>query len=94
MYKYIKTLSQGQVIRSFFPFSESYITFVQKIMYIFFLRLDWRVKKYNYVINMIKGHGEQIMKYTTENALKEIKRRAKVIRQKREKKITDILTMS
>ena len=43
---------------------------------------------------MIKGHGEQIMKYTTENALKEIKRRAKVIRQKREKKITDILTMS
>ena len=34
------------------------------------------------------------MKYTTKEALKEIKRRAKVIRQKRDKRITNILAIS
>lgn len=32
------------------------------------------------------------MKYTTENALKEIKRRAKLIQQRHERRITNILT--
>ena len=34
------------------------------------------------------------MKYTTENALKEIKRRGKLIKQKHEQRITNILTIS
>ena len=34
------------------------------------------------------------MKYTTENALKEIKRRAKIIRQKHDKKVKNLLATS
>ena len=40
-------------------------------------------------INIVK---EDNMKYTTESALKEIKRRAKIIRQAKERRTTNILT--
>jgi len=37
---------------------------------------------------------EEIMKYTTENALKEIKHRSKLIRQKHDKKVKNLLAAS
>ncbi len=43
---------------------------------------------------LVKNFLKEYMKYTTKEALKEIKRRAKVIRQKRDKRITNILATS
>ena len=43
---------------------------------------------------LVKNFLKEYMKYTTKEAIKEIRRRAKIIRQKRDRKTTNILASS
>ena len=50
-----------------------------------------KISAINYRKTLVLEDERQIMKYTTEYALKEINRRARTILKKREKKITNLL---